>query len=296
MNKLLLSLLFILLQSSSLFSQTADDLYANYKIAKNNNDFNEQIRILTQMINNFPNLPKDALYGLRGLAYDNLKEYEKSISDYTKYINMNPQDEEAYYYRGNAHYALKDFDNAIKDYTTAISIKPDYTNAYNYRGIVYNDLKEYDNAINDFTKVISYKSDYAEAYNNRGLAYFYKSLYERSISDYIKFAELKPDDAGIYDNIGYSYLRLKDYTNAIASFKKCIEKDKTIFDAMLGLAISFQEQDDLENAKKYLNDAKKVEQRLSEGMAGIEKLENDGWKFTNKKKAELKKLFELVGK
>lgn len=227
MKNFLFYILFIFLCSSFGFSQTFNDLVSNYEKAGKSNNYTEQVRILTLILEKYPN----------------------------------EQPEKTYNNRGNAYYALKDYDKAISDYTKAIELKPDY----------------------------------ADAYFNRGLCYYMQAKYMESISDYFKFAEFKPDDPGIYDNIGYSYLRLKDYTNATANFKKCIEKDKTIFDAMLGLAITYNTIGEIENAKKYLNDAIKTEPKLSEGMKGIEKLEKDGWSFTDEKKTELKKLFELIG-
>ena len=59
---------------------------------------------------------------------------------------MNSQHADAYYNRGNA-YALKgEFDAAIYDYTKAIEVNPQDANAYLNRGVVWLPLREWEKA------------------------------------------------------------------------------------------------------------------------------------------------------
>ena len=62
----------------------------------------------------------------------------------TKTIEINPQIASAYYNRGVAKDNLEDYQGAIADYTKAIEIDPDDASAYTNRGIsreLVNDLK-----------------------------------------------------------------------------------------------------------------------------------------------------------
>jgi len=63
-----------------------------------------------------------------------LKDYAGAIADYTKAIELDPNDAKAYYNRGNSKKNLKDYKGAITDYTKAIELKPDYVDAYYNRG------------------------------------------------------------------------------------------------------------------------------------------------------------------
>ncbi|MEM7184934.1 MAG: tetratricopeptide repeat protein, partial [Spirochaetota bacterium] len=55
-------------------------------------------------------------------TYSDLQDHEKAIEDYTKAIDINPEDVDAYCNRGIAHYYLKDYEKAMEDYTKAIDI------------------------------------------------------------------------------------------------------------------------------------------------------------------------------
>ena len=70
-----------------------------------------------------------------------LKNYEKAIADYTKAIELRPDDASAYNNRGISFVALKNNEKAIADYTKAIKLKPDFASAYNNRGNVFFDLQ-----------------------------------------------------------------------------------------------------------------------------------------------------------
>ena len=64
-----------------------------------------------------------------------VKDYYGAIADYTKAIELNPNDADAYYNRGNSKRNLKDYYGGIADYTKAIELNPNYANAFLNRGI-----------------------------------------------------------------------------------------------------------------------------------------------------------------
>ena len=91
-------------------------------------------------------------YYNQGVEKYKADNYQGSIDDYTKAIEINPQDADAFYNRGIAKYALKDYQGAIDDYTTVIGIDPEYTTSYLNRGVAKDALNNYQGAISDFTK------------------------------------------------------------------------------------------------------------------------------------------------
>ena len=74
-------------------------------------------------------------YNHRGITKAKLKDYEAAIADFTKAIEINPNNEQAYYNRGNAKSKLKDYKGAIADFNKAIKINPKDFDAYNSRGL-----------------------------------------------------------------------------------------------------------------------------------------------------------------
>ena len=134
-----------------------------------------------------------------------LGQIEMAIEAYSRVIELNPNNPNAYNNRGVAYSAKGDFDRTIEDYTKAIELNPNYAVAYNNRGGVYYLKEEYESAIVDFTKATELNPDYAVAYNNRGVAYYLKEEYESAIVDFTRAIELNPNYAIAYNNRGRAY-------------------------------------------------------------------------------------------
>ena len=62
--------------------------------------------------------------------------YIKAIEKFSKAIELDPNNANAYKYRGDVNMIIEP-DNAIKDFTKAIELKPNYINAYESRAILY---------------------------------------------------------------------------------------------------------------------------------------------------------------
>ena len=72
-----------------------------------------------------------------------MEDYKGSIEDYSKVIELNPNNEDAYSGRGASKNQLKDFDSAIKDFTEAININPNsyFLNWRAYLKLQIDDIK-----------------------------------------------------------------------------------------------------------------------------------------------------------
>jgi len=81
--------------------------------------------------------PNDSnAYYNRGLSYSNKKESNKAIADYTEVIRLNPDFYDAYINRGLLYIGntlYKDY--AIKDFTKAIQMLPNDPKTYYYRSV-----------------------------------------------------------------------------------------------------------------------------------------------------------------
>ena len=94
--------------------------------------------------------------------------YDEAIDKYSKVIEAEPENLNAYIQRGLALSIVKEYEEAIKDFDHVIAEKPDLTAVKNSRGSAYMKLEKYDKASNDFTAVIATDEKNIEAYNNRG--------------------------------------------------------------------------------------------------------------------------------
>ena len=98
----------------------------------------------------------------RAMDYEQLKEYDKSIADWTAYIQVDiaPSDKggpktqmlaDALFNRGRIYHTyLKDFSKAIADYTAAIKLNTNMIGVHRMRGQCYEALGEKEKAQQDF--------------------------------------------------------------------------------------------------------------------------------------------------
>ncbi|MDR2694443.1 MAG: TonB family protein [Chitinispirillales bacterium] len=182
-------------------------------------------------------------------AYDDKKEYDNAIAEYTKAIQMDPGSADAYLGRGRNHNAKNDHGKAIADYTKAIQLNPNSALGYTHRGAVYwLDTEEPDKAIADFTKVINIDHKDRTGYIGRGGVYSeLKKEYDSAIADYTEAIRLYPREGLWYVSRGNAYLEKKDYDNAIADLTKAIQLEPNV-------AKLLDAKDNLQKAKRLRGD------------------------------------------
>jgi tetratricopeptide (TPR) repeat protein len=211
-------------------------------------------------------------YFARACAWDNKKENDKAIADYTKALEINPDFADAYYNRGLAwkskkendlviadiDTAMADFDKAILNYNKAIKVTPKKAELYIWRGNTWYYKGDYKKAIADYSKAIGLKPSFEDAYYNRGLAWFAEKNYKEAIDDYTYGIKLNP----IYEDVYYidrgnAWLAEKKYGEAISDYTKAINKKADFENAYYIRGLAKKEENiDLQGSKqdfeKYL--------------------------------------------
>jgi tetratricopeptide (TPR) repeat protein len=144
----------------------------------------------------------------------------KAIVYLSNAIKLQPNDAEIYYNRGVAYDNLGQYQSAIKDYNQAIQLRPGYAEAFYNRGTIYSEIGQYQRAIEDFNQAIRLQPNDAEAYHGRGFAYDKLGRYQRAIEDYNQAISLQPNDANTYNNRGINYLSQGNKTLGCLDAKK----------------------------------------------------------------------------
>ncbi|MBE6094046.1 MAG: tetratricopeptide repeat protein [Schwartzia succinivorans] len=152
----------------------------------------------------------------RGFLYDARGEHDWAIMDYTKSIDLDPNQVEAYINRGASYSDIGDYPKAIADLSIAIEIDPHYAVAYRSRGKTYGRLRDYIRAIDDFTRAIELNSQDEESYVMRGCYFATLGNYESAIDDLTKAIELNPNNPHAYYARGLAYKDLGSIEKAYA--------------------------------------------------------------------------------
>lgn len=66
----------------------------------------------------------------KGYDYDVKEDYDNAIFAYTKSLELNPEDADAYTNRGVAYDTIGEYDLAIRDYDQIIKLNPRAVDAY----------------------------------------------------------------------------------------------------------------------------------------------------------------------
>lgn len=151
--------IFIILITTLLFSQTASDYFYKGLELESRGLLDEAIQLYTLGLEIEPSSYQ--LYNARGIAYKKKKKYDYAIRDYTKAIQLNPNFVYAYNNRAISYYFMNNFFNSKNDFLIAIKLNPNegyyyFLNVFvcvkisNEEGmLVLNLLKENINMISD---------------------------------------------------------------------------------------------------------------------------------------------------
>ena len=116
--------------------------------------------------------PQDAAgWSQRGQTYRSLGEYDKALADFSKAIELEPTYLLAWINRGAAHRELKQYDKAIADYSKAIELDPKSASHWRQRAAIYRESGQHDNALRDASKAIELDPNNPVHWGERALAY-----------------------------------------------------------------------------------------------------------------------------
>jgi tetratricopeptide (TPR) repeat protein len=177
--------------------------YQYYKgsAALQHGDFQGAVDALTKAIAKDPS--NFGAFLNRGVAYDNLKQYDKALADYDSAIAIVPRFGRAFHGRGHVHNELEHYEQAVADYDEALKnadnlvndalghvVEVDKAAVYYDRGNALYSLKKLDESVASFTSAIALDGKFAAAYHNRGFVHFELGDKTAACADRSKACEL----------------------------------------------------------------------------------------------------------
>jgi tetratricopeptide (TPR) repeat protein len=91
----------------------------------------------------------DRVFMFRAWAHSNKGDHSSAIQDFTKYIDLNPDEAWGYTERGNAFLHSGNPDQAVRDYSKAISVNQDAVGAHPGRSAAFEQVGELEPALAD---------------------------------------------------------------------------------------------------------------------------------------------------
>lgn len=122
-------------------------------------DLDKAVGLYTHLIAVNPN---HYVYNHRGLAFFALSQYEKAIEDFTKAIDMAPDDMRVYTNRGLAYRMVKCYNEALEDFNKSLQLNPLWADTFYGRALTYYDIGNIKAAIEDCDHAIAINSDFKQ--------------------------------------------------------------------------------------------------------------------------------------
>jgi tetratricopeptide (TPR) repeat protein len=161
------------------------------------------------------------VYNNRANCWYLMDSIPKSIKGYNEAIKVDSTYAMAYYNRATANQKLKDYNATIPDYIKAIQLN--FQNiSWAYSGMGYSQfmLNNFQQALSDINKAIELKPDYSPAWFNKGNIEYAQKDYNAALISYNRTVELDPkNSSAVYDR-GIAKLMLKDNAGACDDFAK----------------------------------------------------------------------------
>jgi tetratricopeptide (TPR) repeat protein len=199
-----------------------DDVYAYnnniYKLRQGNNSYDyKEFKYINMFI-----LKSDLYYNNASkLLREN--RYVDAISEYNKCISINGKDKKALLGRGIALYETNNHKYSIEDLLKVIELDNNNDIAYYTLGENYICMSKYPEAVRYLTKSIDINNQSSFAFAERGKAYYMNNEYEKALFDLTKSININPNDDLTYLVRGNTLYKMKKYKEASDDYKKSIE-------------------------------------------------------------------------
>lgn len=135
-------------------------------------------------------------YNEEGLVYFQNGDYPNALSSFTRAIELDPADVEAYHYRAHVYSRIGNYSYALADFYDVMKLDPTFRHPYYNLGKVYYEMGDYRNAIVALTSELELEGA-SDAYYWRGKSYQALDLIQEARADfeYVSAADARAKSA-----------------------------------------------------------------------------------------------------
>lgn len=135
-------------------------------------------------LNNIPyNYPEISIsWENRGLSLYELDEYEESLEEFGKGLEINPRDADIWGYKGAALYMLGRYEEALQAFDKSLELNPKNAKIWSFKGSTLYMLHMPEEALKAFDKALQKNPNILEAWFNKGAILFELGKYKQSLS------------------------------------------------------------------------------------------------------------------
>ncbi len=250
MKVLILLITTLIINNISCFSQSVFQLGVDNV---NNQEYKSAEHLFTKAIDE--NAANYEAYAYRAIVRNLLGNKEGAGADMDTVKSINPESiADIYFALGQITLGQRKFEQAIEYLNKLEKEDSKFKGLYFLRATAYFYIQNNKAAIEDYTKSIKLQTN-AEAYYSRGVCKINIEKYKKAIKDFDKAIKINPDISVYYYNRGLARLVLKDFDDADTDMNKAIDidPDNAAYYSTRGIA-----RFGLQNKKEACNDWEKA--------------------------------------
>ena len=158
----------------------------------------------------------------RGRWHHDKREYESSVADLTKAIQLDPKSHAAFDMLALTQNELQQYESAADDATRAIELNPRGAFAYEQRGWAYSELGRFEEAIVDFNIAIQMDPRFCWAYVRRSNAHRLSGQFHEAVIDAAKATELDQHNRWAWQRLAQATETQHEWDQAADAYEKVL--------------------------------------------------------------------------
>jgi len=128
-------------------------------------------------------LQKSEQHMRRGFKFYNERKFDQAETEYSRAIELAPNNHRAYFWRGRTYVRKRAYDLARKDFHQTIKLNPDDVSAFNNLGWLYGRRGEDEKRLTYLNRALELKPDSGWTYYYRGQVYYQKGDLKSALKD-----------------------------------------------------------------------------------------------------------------
>ncbi|MEE8461940.1 MAG: tetratricopeptide repeat protein [Acidobacteriota bacterium] len=187
--------------------------------------------------------------------------------------------QEGDYQKGLSYYKQGQYQKTIEEFEKIVETNPDYESGHRILGDSYLKIKAYDKAIEAFQKALELKGDNYVTHYGLALSFFNEGRYREAIATLDQgedYARSPRDQYQIYRTRGSAYYNMNDFERATSDLQKAVSIQRGNASDALQLGIAYYRLGNYLEAEKYLQQARVLDPQASGAKRYLSRLQFQG--------------------
>ncbi len=207
----------------SLNKNAAGSYYDRAQCYSETQQYGKALTDLNSAANLTPQVLKNPdFFKFRAIAFSGSGQFEMAIKDYSRMIELNPTNADAYILQAELFDKVGSIAKAIENYSQVIHLKPKDDTARFRRAFDLRKQGKYQEALNDYNALCNLNSKDEDAYKNRAEVLVLLKKYDQAVQDYTNAINADPSNAwrnyyaraNVYEKLGRRDLAAADRKTA----------------------------------------------------------------------------------